>query len=81
MSEEVKKQRSGAVSKVLSVIGEKPMTIANIRHMIPELNDGQISMALVYLRDKKKVISAVKIPRTSKVGRKEINAYVLSQAA
>jgi DNA-binding transcriptional regulator GbsR (MarR family) len=74
-------KRSGAVGKVFSVIGEKPMTIQDIKSHIPELTDGQISMSLVYLRDKKKVIQATKVPRTSKVGRKEINAYVLSQAA
>jgi hypothetical protein len=74
-------KRSGAVGKVLAVIGEKPMTIQDIKFRIPELTDGQISMSLVYLRDKKRVIQAIKVPRTSKVGRKEINAYVLSQAA
>jgi len=80
MSDE-KKQKSGAVGKVLSVIGEKPMTIPAIRKMLPELTDGQISMSLVYLRDKRRVITAIKVPRQAKVGRKEINAYVLAQAA
>ena len=81
MSDEVKKERSGAVSKVFSVISEKPLTLPEIRNLLPDLTDGQISMSLVYLRDKRKVIQATKVPRFSKVGRKEINAYVLSQAA
>jgi hypothetical protein len=80
MTEE-KKPRSGAVGKVLSAIGHEPMTIAKIRTLYPELTDEQISMALVYLRDKKKVIDQVKVPRTAKVGRKEVNAYFLRQAA
>jgi hypothetical protein len=81
MSDEVKKQKSGAVAKVLSVISDKPMTIPAIKMMLPDLTDGQISMSLVYLRDKRKVITAIKVPRQAKVGRKEINAYVLAQAA
>lgn len=79
--EEVKKERSGAVARVLGVIKTEPMTIQSIKAQLPDLTDGQISMALVYLRDKRKLIDAQKVPRSAKVGRKEVNAYVLRSAA
>lgn len=68
-------QRSGAVRKVESVIGESPKTLAQISAECQELGHNQISMALCYLRDKKRVIEAIKVPRSATIGRKEVNAY------
>ncbi len=71
----MQKERSGSVGKVESAITDEPKTLAQIHAEIGCLAHNQISMALCYLRDKKRCIEAVKVPRTATIGRKEIYAY------
>jgi hypothetical protein len=71
----MQKERSGAVGKVESTITDEPKTLSQIHAEIGCLAHNQISMALCYLRDKKRCIEAVKVPRTATIGRKEVYAY------
>lgn len=71
----MRKETSGAVGKVESAIGDEPKTLAQISAECEGLAHNQISMALCYLRDKKRVIEAIKVPRSATIGRKEVNAY------
>ena len=77
MSEDAKKPRSLAVTKVRNVLSvETPMTINAINQALPELSANQISMSLCYLR-KKEIVERKQIPRVFKTGRKEIFAYTI----
>jgi len=68
--------RSGLLNKVISQLSVEPKTISQINEGIPEFNISQISSACSYLIKKGKIAQS-KIPRVNKVGRKEVNAYVL----
>ena len=74
--EEIKKERSGAVKKVRSLMGTEPMTLPEIKKRLPELTEGQISMSLCYLK-KRGLVDFAKTQRQSGHGRKEINSYTL----
>jgi len=77
---EVKKPRSGAVSKVRAEITSEPKTISNLKELCSDLSAEQISMALSYLL-KKEVVIREKTDRTAKTGRRLIWSYVLAQPA
>lgn len=74
--EEIKKERSGAVTKIRACLNGQPLTHSDLRERHPELSDGQISMSLAHLR-KRGLIDQEKTPRVKGFGRKEIWAYKL----
>ena len=74
--EEIKKERSGAVTKIRACLNGQPLTHSDLREKHPELSDGQISMSLAYLR-KRGLIEQEKTARVKGFGRKEIWAYKL----
>ena len=73
---EEKKQRSGAVTKIRACLNGEPLTHADLKERHPELNDGQISMAICHLR-KQGVVEQEKRARSKGFGRKEVWAYKL----
>jgi hypothetical protein len=73
---EEKKPRSGSVTKIKAALGNEFMTHADLRHAHPELADGQISMAISYLK-RSGIIEQQKTDRVNPYGRKQINTYRL----
>jgi hypothetical protein len=78
MEEEIKqkKERSGSVTKIRAALNGEPRTHADLKAAHPELNDGQISMAISHLK-KRGLVEQEKIARVKGFGRKEISAYRL----
>lgn len=70
--------KSLAVGKVLATVTTEPKTMKQIHEANLELTIAQVSMALCYLRDKRKSIVAHKQPRAGNHGRKIVNAYILN---
>ena len=68
--------KSGLLEKVISQINGEPKSLCQINAGIPEFKITQVSSACAHLIKKGK-IEQIKIPRINKVGRKEVNAYVI----
>jgi hypothetical protein len=77
MSEEVKPQRSGAITKIMeSLKPGEPLTHAALMEKNPELKHEQIGMSLSYL-NKRGLIDRELVARSKAYGRKEVYAYRL----
>lgn len=74
--EEIKKPRSGSVTKVKALLTTEPITHSEIKEKHPELTDGQISMAISHLKKAGKVEQALQA-RVKAFGRKQIYSYRL----
>lgn len=74
-----KKPRSGSITKIRACLNCEPLTHADLKLKHPELNDGQISMAICHLR-KQGLIDQELRPRSKGFGRKEVWAYKLKAA-
>lgn len=68
--------KSGSVTKVRASLNGEGKTHADLKTANPDLTDGQISMALGYLK-RKGLIEAEMVPRVRRFGRQNISSYRL----